>query len=437
MKKSRIFWAIAIAAFMILTLAGSLFAQASRRSDDGVTTTTTIERETADPTTSRSEPDIPVSGIVAPARTASDGPGGPLPDSPGEIMEPASRDIYIYVTLLAPPGPPPPDSVIIISKDCTVHDEDIQFKASKLPEFYGGDFYNVYRDTIALLNISQLENDTTAAVYNILPQRAQRYYTDAFTDTLWTHYWSSSKGVCDTLVNLFYVYTTVDTGAAAPGGYSESPYPSWCLCEYDQPLYTDPVLGTQNWISIPNIDDRRMMGSDLDSLGVTQVSEWDPTAQVLSTVAAYNPLFGWAVDGPLMINHVYAVFGTDGETPDIYQSYKPGIVATNDTSNNICYNPILGGRNIVMLPFHQSFIDDIHDRATLEASIEDIGGTYSAKLTRIDIWDGLSFSWNPIALENPLFGWTANPHLRPGMPYRIWMSNDAATAFNYDWPPTS
>ena len=270
MKTTRKIWvvtAIAIALF----LAGSVLAQVADREIGAVRSgsSTMPDREDLTPLDSRVASPAVTPAATAPVMRTLSGGHDLAPMIPGEAMDIDSRDIYIYVTLLAPVGPDPPDTVKIISKNCGTASggQSVEFKTDLGPTGYYGDFFNVYRDTVPLFYMSQL--DTTPENRNLIGRTVIRFFTDDFTgtaelpDTLWQHYWSSSKGVCDTLVNLFYTFTTVDTGASAPGGFAESSYPSWCLCEYDQPIYAHPTLGTRNWLSIPNVDDNYQMCSDL------------------------------------------------------------------------------------------------------------------------------------------------------------------------------
>jgi len=328
----------------------------------------------------------------------------------------------------------PPDTLTIDSVDATAGSERVFLRADRAAWMDCGDYHNVYRDTLPLFFMFHL--DTTHDNHNKIGITDTRYFNDDFSDTLWPHYWESSKGVEDTLVNLFYVFTSVDTGSSASDGFTETCFPSQCVCEFDQPLYTHSVYGSRNWISIPNVDSRYRYASDLDSLGITQVKEWNVQYQVPVLVGASLPGFGWVLDGPLKIGHVYSVFGTHGVTPPIFSTNTPGWIPQCDSVFSLCYNPILGGRNIIMLPFRASIIENIHDRAMLETSIEDVGAVFAARLLRIDRWNGSAFIWEPIAEYIPFLDlWTANPHLRAGMPYRIWIDGTSG-GFCFTWPIT-
>ena len=326
----------------------------------------------------------------------------------------------------------PPDTLKIDSVDVTPGAERVFLSTDLDPWMMCFDYFNVYRDTVPLFYMSQL--DTTPDNHNKIGTTDTRYFNDDFSDMLWPHYLDSSKGVGDTLVNLFYVFTSVDTGPSAPGGYEESCYPSPCVCEFDQPLYTHSVLGVQNWISIPNVDYRYQNASDLESLGINQVMEWNSEYQAPELVGAMLPGFGWVLDGPLKVGHVYNVFGTHGVTPNVFSTNTPGWIPQCDTVFDLCYNPTLGGRNIIMIPFRTSIIEGLIDRATLKVSIEEAGFAYGVRLLRIDRWNGTAFIWEPIADYNPiLHEWSANPHLRSGVPYRIWIDSTSGTAC-FSWP---
>ena len=449
MKTTRKIWvvtAIAIALF----LAGSVLAQVADREVGAIRSGTSIAPDPGDltPLDSRVAPPAVTPAATAPVMRTLSGGHDLAPMIPGETMDIDSRDIYIYVTLLAPVGPDPPDTVKIISKNCGAgtppSGQNVEFKTDLGPTGYYGDFFNVYRDTVPLFYMSQL--DTTPANRNLIGRTVIRFFTDDFTgtaelpDTLWQHYWGSSKGVCDTLVNLFYTFTTVDTGASAPGGFAESAYPSWCLCEYDQPIYAHATYGTRNFWSIPNFDDRFTMCSDLEDIGVRLIMEWNSNSQVFVPIGDYHPIFGWT-DGPLKVGHVYLVSGDyaamDTRAPEYeyFQTYTPGIIPQTDSTFTLAYDPTYGGRNVIMLPFKASIIEGITDRISLEASIEEAGIVYSIALKRIDIWDGTAFIWNSIADEHPIFGWSGNPHLSPGKVYRIWLESTSGTV-TFAWPVT-
>mgnify|MGYP006288029115 CR=1 FL=1 len=441
METRRKIWAIAL---VLALLTGVAFAQAAR-ADRATTAPATGSADETDITPLERADDGPIlpPAEAAPRRTAGGEGDEPAPTVPGEMMSPESRDIYIYVTLQAPVGPDPPDTVEIINKDCTDGSERVEFKATVAPSILGGDYYYVYRDTLPLFFKTQL--DTTPANRNLIGKTDIRYFTDDFTgttelpDTLWNHYWDASKGVCDTLVNLYYTFTTVDVGASAPGGFAESPFPGNALCEYDQAMYSDPTLGGTNWISMPNVDEDYSTASDLAEYGATKISEWEPSSQILEDRGLYNVMFGiWVTDEPLQYGHCYVVFGTDDSISvnNIFQTYKPGFIPDNDKQDTLYFHPTYGGRNIIMLPMKAAIVEDVHDRATLEASIEDAGIGVSARLMRIDQWDCTGFIWNPIAQYNAMFGvWTANPHLKPGGVYRLWLDTGATpTAVDFVWP---
>jgi len=422
MRSRRTILALPLAAFIFLVLVVSVFAQARTVSDidRGARPATLEESRDEAPITSRGT--SPTSPTVAPSRTF-DG-GGTPPGDPGHVMDTESADIYIYVTLMAPEGPDPPDSVVITEEDCTPDAEYVRFKASAAPFSYGGDYYHIYRDTVALFYMAMIDSS------NLLPDHtASLYFTDYFTDTYWPTYIASSKGVCDTLVNLFYVFTTVDTGATAPGGFSESPYPSWCMCEYDQGMKRNATFGSTNFISIPCYDDDYEVASDLDGFNVTDVQEWNPVTQNWSTVGYKHPILGWLTNNALMVSHVYKALGTTMPLEALFSTYEPGLVPENDTIYTI-QSTSFGDRNIIMLPFKNCYIDGITNCSTLETSLLGVAGPLMTKMYQVDKWNTATMSWQTIGTKHAILGWLTNPHLRPGMPYRIWI--DATGPF--DWP---
>ncbi|MCK5832165.1 hypothetical protein KAH81_00685 [bacterium] len=446
MKTMRKFWGTIAIAIAILAFTGSAIAQTAVMETRETRTETSpiIDREDVTPLDSRPATPVMTPAETAPLmRTLSDG-HGPAPIIPGEAMDVDSRDIYIYVTLLAPIGPDPPDTVKIISKNCTDGNEAVEFKTDLGPTGYYGDFFNVYRDTLPLFFMTQL--DTTPANRNLIGRTVIRFFTDDFEgttelpDTLWQHYEGMSKGVCDTLINLFYAFTTVDTGASAPDGYSESSFPSWCMCEYDQSFYYHLTYGNTNFWSVPNADERFVNCSDLDPMGIRQIMEWDAVSQVPVVIAYKHSLFGWT-DAPLMVGHVYEVSGdyaaidARDDEYEYFQTYTPGIIPETDSVFTLAYSPIYGGRNIIMLPFKASIVEGITDRVTLEVSIEEAGSAHGIELKRIDVWNGSSFVWTQIAYEHSLFGWSENPHLRPGKVYYIYLETTSGTV-SFTWPIT-
>jgi hypothetical protein len=197
----------------------------------------------------------------------------------------------------------PPDSIVIDSVFSTPGSERVVIITERYPWMYCADYYNVYRDTLPFFYMSQCINVPTMPGFNLLPEHASRYFSDNFADTLWHHYFGGSKGIGDTLVNLFYVYTTVDTGVSTPVGYSETYYPSNLLCEYDQPLHTSPVLGSCNWVSIPN-ENQYKRCSDLSPFGIKRVDEWNAASQVSSTIGLKIGS-SWVINGKLKVSHVY------------------------------------------------------------------------------------------------------------------------------------
>ncbi|HDR90972.1 MAG TPA: hypothetical protein ENN75_01860, partial [candidate division Zixibacteria bacterium] len=250
MRSKLAIWTMPIAILALLALSFTVFGQATALTETERERQPVRELERRDETPLKSRdatPAIPPAEAIM--ERVLDG-GSPPPIDPGHVMDTESEDIYIYVTLMAPIGPPPPDSVVITQITCTPGSEEVRFKANAAPFFYGADWYHIYRDTVCLFYRTQLDSS------NLLPNRTTSiYFTDNFSDTLFAHYWSSSKGVCDTLVNLFYVFTSVDSGPTAPGGYAESSFPSWPLCEYDQGIKSNPVTGSYNVVSIPCYDD--------------------------------------------------------------------------------------------------------------------------------------------------------------------------------------
>lgn len=420
MRSKLAIWTLPIAILALLAFSFPVFAQGRTMSETERERMPEreIERRDVTPLESRDEsPVIPPAEAIM-ERTL-DG-GSPPPIDPGHVMDTESEDIYIYVTLMAPVGPPPPDSVVITQTTCTPGSEEIRFKANATPFFYGADWYHVYRDTVCLFYSTQLDSN------NLLPTRGTGlYYTDLFTDTLWAHYPTSSKGVCDTLVNLFYVFTSVDSGPTAPGGFAESAFPSWPLCEYDQSLRSNPT-GSTNIVSIPCYDDDITTASDFSSWGASIVEEWDPVSQTWATRGLeFAPGF-WIMDENIMVSHAYRIMGDNILAEDLFSTFEPGIIPENDTSYSLHSNATLGDKNIIMLPFKVSHIDGISNCSSLESSIIAAGAT---EVYQVEKWDNATQTWSIIGLK--LFGgWMMDGRLRPGLPYRL--SIETTTAI--DWP---
>jgi len=322
---------------------------------------------------------------------------------------------------------PTPESLQIANIDTIIH-----LQADHAASFYGGDFYRVYRDTIPIFYPAQLfgEGIDTAARY--IGTTSTWEFTDNFSDTLWHDYIDSSRGIDDTLANLFYTFVVVDTGPSAPGDYMMG-FPSVNVCEFDQPLHSDSIMGGRNWISIPCYDNRRTMASDLDSLGINSVMAWNPYAQVLEIVGLNYPGIGWVVDGSLQVGNVYYINCIHGYHPPIFTTNRPGIIPDYYSTQTLNFDETLGGRNIITIPFRAYIENDIHDRETLEESIfEASDGT--ACLTRIDRWNCDAFFWEYIAIRYPIYpSWLHNPHLRAGVPYRIWISSYLPSC-SFVWP---
>lgn len=329
-----------------------------------------------------------------------------------------STDIRKAMTFSWGGGYLPPASLVVDSISVTAGSEEVFFSTMEGPWELCLDYYQLYRDTVALFYPTQLDSN------NMLPDH---FYSttlvDSFSDTLWPHYWGSSKGIGDTLVNLFYVGTGIDTGT---GGYGESSSPSWCLCEYDQSLKADPVHGSFNLISIPCYDERYTTSSDLSEFGICLVQEWNPITQTWS-LHGHELLPGiWSPDMPLQVSHVYRVSGNDMEPFQLFSTFKPGIVASSDTSYTLYSSSIVGDRNIIMLPFNTCYIDGINSCSTLDASIVGLGGD----IYRVERWNNTTQTWSVVGFEIVPGIWGWDDHLRPGLPYRIWVDTDSPI----NWP---
>ncbi len=329
-----------------------------------------------------------------------------------------TAEVTQYFGILSPPGFPPPESLVIDSINAILGYEQVFLSTTEEPWELCLDYYHLYRDTIALFFASQLDSN------NLLPDR---FYTttlvDSFSDTLWEDYWMSSKGVGDTLVNLFYVATGVDTGM---GGYGESSSPGWCVCEYDQGMKVNPVLGSFNLLSIPCYDERYTTASDLSEFAVSTVQEWNPVTQTWSLHGKELLPGVWSPDEPLQVSHVYRVSGTDMEPTQLFSTFKPGIVPNNDSTYILYSNSIMGDRNIIMLPFKTSLLDGISNCSTLDASISGVGAT----IYQVDRWNNATQTWEIIGTEAFPDTWIVDGRLRPGLPYRIWVDTDSPVT----WP---
>ncbi len=423
MRSKIAIWTLPIAIMALLAFTFSVFAQARATGDVERERQTTPALETREDTPLESRGETPVSPPVGTMRERTLDGGGTPPLDPGHTMDTESEDIYIYVTLMAPPGPPPPESVVITQVNCEVGSEQVRFKANAAPFYYGADWYHIYRDTVCIFYITQCDSSI------LLPDRTTSlYFNDNFVDTLWPDYWSSSKGVCDTLVNLFYVFTSVDSGPTAPGGYAESAYPSWPLCEYDQGLKSDPVSGSNNIISIPCYDDDVLISSDLAVWGASVVQEWNPSTQTWSTIGSELFPGTWVPDGNVLVSHSYKISGTNIASEDLFSTFEPGIVPEEDTSYSLYSNDIAGDRNIVMIPFKVAYIDGINDCETLDASITATGAT---EINKVERWNNASMTWSVIGSKLP-FGWVPNGRVRPGLPYRIWVTTPTSSPVT--WP---
>ena len=285
--------------------------------------------------------------------------------SASEIDTVVIRQDLSFFSMWAPSSP---DSVTIDSICSTPGNEKISFWINSVATFYGGDYYAVHRDTTALFCKPHMSPD------NLLPHPTPGLsFMDDFTDTLWNHYYGSSKGLDDASVNLFYTFTTVDTGASAPDGFAESPYSNVSLCEFDQAMEAYNVAGSVNLISIPCYDERYNVASDLEELGISSVQEWNTSAQTWRIIGSWHPSFGWISDNPLQVSHVYRVSGSNMSAFSLFTTRKPGIIPEIDTTYILCSNPIQGNRNIIMLPFKVCVIDNIHTCSDLAASVEAAG----------------------------------------------------------------
>ncbi len=438
MKNWKTYWAIPVAGFILLSMSFPSFGQAGRP-EQGSGPVLPEHSEEASPYEGREELVPHESGGGGPIEPSPGGPPGmphggdepipPPPFIPIETMADSCQDIYIYIKLLLGEGPPPPENIVITDEYCVPDSEYVEFKCDVFPIYYGGDYYRAYRDTVALFSMLQLGNDTTSGWYNMLPENTTtRYYYDNFVDTLWWHYFDSSKGVCDTMANMFYVFTTIDTGADVPGGIRESSYPSWCLCEYDQPMWTSATFGTKNVVSFPCVHDSLKVCSDLSDIAVNQVDEWDPEIQAWVSIGV-DLGFMWFPNESLNVSHIYQIWGKVGVTPNLFSTYTPGIIPSTDTTYTLKYSATYGGKNIIMLPFYATYIDEIHNCQDLAENIEEAGSGCNANVTQIERWEPKTQVWISVGVDLG-FMWFPNEHVRAGMPYRIWLTSTC----NFDWP---
>lgn len=200
----------------------------------------------------------------------------------------------------------------IDSIDAAIGDEAVFLNTGAEPSDVGADFFNVYRDTFPIFFSTQVGPS------NLLPDRAYAAdYTDDFDDSFWPGYVGSSKGIGDTLVNLFYVVNAVDTAG-------EFMSLSNCAAEFDQGMKSSPTAGSVNFISIPTYDERWSNASDLSALGVTTVQEWHAVTQTWLTVGVEVVSGVWSPDDPLQLSHVYRVSGADIPSETIFTTFNPG-----------------------------------------------------------------------------------------------------------------
>jgi len=306
----------------------------------------------------------------------------------------------------------------IDSIDAAIGDEAVFLNTGAEPSDAGADFFNVHRDTMPIFYSTQI------GASNLLPTRAySAAYIDVFDDPFWPGYVGSSKGIGDTLVNLFYVVNAVDTvDTAAPSFHL-----STCAGEFDQGMKSSPTAGSVNFISIPTYDERWANASDLSEFGVTTLQEWHAVTQTWLTVGVEVVSGVWSPDDPLQLSHVYRVSGADIPAETIFTTSTPGIIPSTDTTYALHSDNVFGNQNIIMLPFQTAYIDGIDDCASLEASIVATGAD---EILSVERWNSATKTWQLVGSKLPIGVWSPNGELRPGMPYRIRVESDSPV----NWP---
>ncbi|MGC9314645.1 MAG: hypothetical protein ACP5G4_03330 [bacterium] len=303
----------------------------------------------------------------------------------------------------------------IDSIDAAIGDEAVFLNTGAEPWDVGADFFNVYRDTFPIFFSTQVGPS------NLLPDRAYTAaFTDDFDDPFWPDYVGSSKGIGDTLVNLFYVVNAVDTA----GGFMSL---SNCAGEFDQGMKSSPTAGSVNFISIPTYDERWTNASDLSALGVSTVQEWHAVTQTWLTVGVEVVSGVWSPDDPLQLSHVYRVSGADIPSETIFTTFNPGFIPSTDTIYDLHSDNVFGNQNIIMLPFKAAYIDGIDDCASLEASITAAGAD---EILSVERWNSATKTWHLVGSKLPVGVWSPNGELRPGLPYRIRVESDSPV----NWP---
>ncbi|HDR91340.1 MAG TPA: hypothetical protein ENN75_03720 [candidate division Zixibacteria bacterium] len=303
----------------------------------------------------------------------------------------------------------------IDSIDATIGEEKIFLNTGAEPWELDADFFNVYRDTAPIFYWTQIDSD------KLLPNRAfTADYTDDFDDPFWPDYVGSSKGIGDTLVNLFYVVSAVDS-------LEPSFRLSNCAGEYDQGMKSSSTAGSVNFISIPTYDERWTNASDLSEFGVSTVQEWHAVTQTWLTVGVEVVSGVWSPDDPLQLSHVYRVSGADIPSETIFTTSTPGIVPSTDTTYSLHSDNVFGNQNVIMLPFQTAYIDGIDDCASLEASIVATGAD---EILSVERWNSATKTWELVGSKLPVGVWSPNGELRPGLPYRIRLESTSPV----NWP---
>jgi len=363
--------------------------------------------------------------------TLSDGDGsGGTPTDPARAMEEAVN-IYIRVILRQPDGPPPPSPIEILEAVNTTSDHHITIKAPALPSEYGGDRYNVYRQkTWPMFYAADLSGTT-----NLVGHTAILWFYDFFTDP----YAGGLYGVGDTAVNYYYVMTTIDSNTTTHA-LTESPYPSNCVCEFDQ-LCKKSTLGFRNVLTYP-CDHRYRTARAIGAVitGATAISKWSVTSQVWSSIATRTGTGTWikppTANDSLYPGDVFAVnFSLTGIDNTMFSTNLPGSIAEDKSIMFRKYTWLPYAWNWIMVPMKFTYLIKPTYAPTGNLYVRHLAEEIGSDITyEIRTWNRNTQTMVTAArYVTATHVWTGTTICRPGMAIAVGVRADATEP----WPPTS
>ncbi len=371
---------------------------------------------------------------------SDDGGGGDTPGDPAHTMDDAVN-IYIHVILRQPEGPEADPNLVILTTVSDPGEEYVRLKAQATPTTWGGDFYRCYREGQWPLYYS----DDLDPASNLIGRTTGIAFFDYFTDPYWSAF--GSMGVADPDVNYYYVYETVDSNIAT-GELTNSPYPSNCVCEYDQDVLNRAGAG-RNVLAYTNEHTFETPGSSVGLQicqtvpGVNRMYKWNYTSQSWVSVTTYIPGLGYFEVAPgaasLDLGDVFMLDMQTGASDQLLSTFAPGYIP--DALSYVVDYPdgaTSARREWIMIPMKYTYQMRESGTYTLPITYANIGADIEATNDIGDVEDIQIY--NPISQATVLvatkigttwFDLVPSPQVVPGMVICLMTKDDLT------WPPGS